>query len=287
MEFHQIDVFVSSGAYTGNPLAVFPEPGQLSTAQMQAIASEMNLSETTFVVGAAASSYDVRIFTPQEELPFAGHPTLGTAWVLRSLGTVTDERLVQRSAAGETKVRSEGDVQWLEREGEADSDLEDSDPRAPQRVARALGIEPREVGLEARELGRAGRLRPAVSSAGLRQLMVPLADVGVLSRCEPRADLLSEIAELGMYCYTAVGAGKIRARGFFPGAGVPEDPATGSAAAALGIHLAARLGPIEASIEQGVEIGRPSRILLRSRPGHVEVGGRCEPVLSGRLERLP
>ncbi len=116
--------------------------------------------------------------------------------------------------------------------------------------------------------------------------MVPVRDPDVLSRCAPRPDLLGGLG-MGAYCFTATGAGGIRARGFFPGAGVPEDPATGSAAAALGLYLAERVGSIELEIVQGVEMERPSRIALRARSGHVSIGGRCHLVLTGRLEDLP
>src|SRR5437870_1889102 len=103
-----VDVFARE-SLAGNALAVFPDPGSVDPARMQKIAREMNLSETTFVTAARDDGYDVRIFTPTEELPFAGHPTLGTAWVLRHLDVVTGERSIQRSAAGETSVTFEGD----------------------------------------------------------------------------------------------------------------------------------------------------------------------------------
>ncbi|MGH2819571.1 MAG: PhzF family phenazine biosynthesis protein [Actinomycetota bacterium] len=286
MEFWQIDVF-ADGPYQGNPLAVFPEAAGLRSAQMQAISREMNLSETTFVTATDGESYDVRIFTPTEELPFAGHPTIGTAWTLRRLDRISGDVVVQRSRAGETKVTASGDLLWFERTGEADDDLTRTHPQAEEDIARALGVAASDVGLEARELGRSGLLRPSYSDAGVRQLMVPLKDLSALGRCSPRADLLARLGALGAYCFTATGAGSLRSRGFFPGAGVAEDPATGSAAAALGIYLAERLGAIDAEISQGVEIGRPSRISLRAEPGRARIGGRCHLVLTGRLEKLP
>lgn len=286
MEFLQVDVFADK-AFSGNPLAVFPEASGLSSAQMQAIASEMNLSETSFVTGVKGATYDVRIFTPAQELSFAGHPTIGTAWTISHLKLTTEERLTQRSAAGETHVFAKDGRWWFERKGAAGEDLEDKDERAVTRIADALGLEARDVGLEARELGRAGRLRPAVSDAGIGHLMVPVADLGVLQRIGPRADLLAGVTNSGAYCFTGAGAGRIRARGFFPGAGIAEDPATGSAAAELGIYLADRVGALEMEISQGTEIGRPSRIFLQAEPGRVEIGGRCEPVLEGRLAALP
>lgn len=286
MEFVQVDVFTDT-PYAGNALAVFPDAGSLSARAMQAIAAEMNLSETSFVTRASGDSYDVRIFTRTEELPFAGHPTLGTAWALRRRGAIAGDEVVQVSKAGETTVRLEGGQPWLERTGTAHPDLEDADPAAVRRIAAALGLETRDVGLEARELGRPGRLRPAPSDAGVEQLMVPVRDVATLGRCRPRADLLAPLASAGAYCFAAEAAGRVRSRGFFPNLGIEEDPGTGSAAAGLGLYLARRLGDIELEVRQGVEMGRPCRIDVRARPGRVTIGGRVVEVLTGRLERLP
>jgi trans-2,3-dihydro-3-hydroxyanthranilate isomerase len=286
VDFLQVDVF-ARGPYSGNPLAVFVEAGRLTTAQMQQIAHEMNLSESAFVTWVDGERYRVRIFTPYQELPFAGHPTLGTAWTLRHLGKLTGSRFVQTTTAGETQVSANGDDLWFERTGRAYSDLELDDPVADGSVAAALGLEARDVGLEARELGRSGRLRPAVADAGLAQLMVPLRDETTLARCSPRADMLGAVHPVGVYCFTAMGAGRLAARGFFPAAGVSEDPATGSAAAGLGLYLGDRLGGGSFEVEQGREMGRPSRILMHCQPGTVSVGGRCELVLTGRLEVLP
>jgi trans-2,3-dihydro-3-hydroxyanthranilate isomerase len=286
VQFLQVDVFTAA-ALGGNPLAVFPEGEGLSAEQMQAIAHEMNLSETTFVMRAERDSYDVRIFTPAEELPFAGHPTIGTAWVLRHLGRIEGDELVQHTGAGDTIVRVEDDLLWFERSGTAGPDLGRTDPGADERVAGVIGLPVADVGLEARELGRPGLLRPAFADIGLEQLMVPVRSVDALGRCMPRGDELAALSHEGVYCFTALGAGRLQARGFFPGLGIAEDPATGSAAAALGIYLATRVGDIEAEIAQGIEMGRPSRIFLKARSGSVQVGGRCELILTGTLDRLP
>lgn len=286
MDFLQVDVFADA-AYAGNPLAVFPNAAELTKHQMQAIAREMNLSETTFVTSADTDSYRVRIFTPTDELPFAGHPTLGTAWTLRELGLISAEIIQQYSAAGSTEISFEGEHVWLQRAGSSDADLVRSDPSSSAAIADALRLRPEDVRLEARELGRGGVLDPAYSDAGLRQLMVPLRDLRALEACRPVPDLISMLAGNGMYCFTAYQAGRVRCRGFFPGVGVAEDPATGSAAAGLGLYLADRLGAIQLEALQGLEIGRPSRIQIRAEPGRVRVGGRCTLVLRGRLETLP
>lgn len=283
MEFLQVDVFADA-PYQGNPLAVFPRAFDLKALEMQTIAREMNLSETAFVTACSSESYSVRIFTPQEELPFAGHPTLGTAWALRRLGHLDGDEVTQHSEAGATLIRFEGDRVGLSRSGGVDRDLEDTRQSVGAELESALGLRPGDVGMEARELGRSGRLRPAYSDAGLRQLMVPVRDLDALGRCNLNTQLLLDMGLEGTYCFTSVQAGRLRARGFWPGVGIVEDPATGSAAAALGLYLADRVGAIDAQIVQGVEMGRPSRIFLRARPGEVEVGGHCHLVLTGRLE---
>jgi trans-2,3-dihydro-3-hydroxyanthranilate isomerase len=286
VRFHQLDVF-GSGPYSGNPLAVFPEAAGLDAAQMQMIASEMNLSETTFVTHTSVDSYEMRIFTPAEELAFAGHPTIGTAFCLAHLARVTGEDLTQRTSAGQTKVTHRDDMWWFERAGQSRDDLESSDEKAGSVLADALSLDPAEIGLEARELGRSGRLRPAVADVGIGHLMIPVRDIRSLTSCSVRADLLASVSKIGVYCFTAAGAGRIRARGFFPGAGIAEDPATGSAAAELGIYLAARIGDIDFEISQGREIGRPSRLSVRANTASVKVGGRCDLVLEGELVELP
>ncbi|HYP22853.1 MAG TPA: PhzF family phenazine biosynthesis protein [Actinomycetota bacterium] len=288
MDFLTVSVFHAGDPFRGgNPLAVFPEAGGLEPGQMQAIAQTLNLSETTFVTGGDSSSYDVRIFTPGDELPFAGHPTLGTAWVLRHLGRLTADAVVQRSPAGETKVSFEGETLSFERTGKAWPDLEATNERAHLDVARALRIDERDVTLEGYELGRPTVLRPALSDAGLQHFVVPLRDVDALERVDVDGARLAELSPFGAYCFTGVGAGKVRARGLFPAVGVDEDAATGSAAACLGVYLADRVGDIELTIDQGVEMGRPSRMTVSATADGVRVGGRCDLLLTGNLERLP
>ena len=275
----------SSPLRSGNPLAVFPDAGGLTAADMQAIARTLNLSETTFVTSTTGDSYTVRIFTPHDELPFAGHPTIGTSWVLRRLGIVTADEIVQSSSVGRTDVRVQGDQLWFERPGKAARDLEETDPGIDERLAKALGLDVAEIGLEARELGRAGRLRPAFADAGVGHLLVPLRDLRALERCRPSAPLLGEVTTIGVYCFTSMIAGRLRARGFFPAVGIDEDPATGSAAAELGILLADRAGDIDQEVVQGVELKRPSRISVRARSNSVQVGGRCAPIYRARLDQ--
>ncbi len=285
MEFLQVDVFAEA-AFEGNPLAVFPDAGDLTAQQMQRIAREMSLSETAFVTESDNDSYRVRIFTPEEELAFAGHPTLGTAWALRRLGKLTVDEATQYVKSDETPVRFDGDLVWADRSGSAQADVEQSHPQALSLIASAVGLAESDVGMEARELGRPGRLRPALASAGLEHLLVPVRDLPALGRAR-QADALRIVDAVGTYCFAAEGAGRIRARGFFPGIGITEDPGTGSAAAALGLYLADRVGPMDCEVHQGIEMNKPCRMYLLSRDDRVSIGGRCRLVFTGRLEELP
>lgn len=286
MRFFQVDVF-AEGPYAGNPLAVFPEASELDAAQMQAIALEMNLSETIFITSASDASYSARIFTPAEELPFAGHPTLGAAWTLREMGIVTSSSCTQNTGAGETHVRFDGEMVWLTRTGASKEDLESTQPDARGAIARALGLQEGDVGLEARELGRSGFLRPALADTGLEHLIVPVRNLEALGRARADGAALDRFSHQGAYCFTAVGAGRVRARGLFPNLGIEEDPATGSAAADLGAYLVHRIGAIDLEVDQGVEMGRPSRLHVKAGPDAVEVGGRCVHIFAGELDVLP
>ena len=286
MRFFQLDVFADK-PYHGNPLAVFPDAADLGTEQMQAIAREMNLSETSFVTSVHPDAYEVRIFTPAEELPFAGHPTLGTMWTLLHTSQLRSSRAMQHSKAGTTWVTSRGSEVWFERMGQASMDLRKTNLKANEQIAAALGLEPEDIGLEAYEMGHSGRLEAAFSNAGIEMLFAPVRDLETLGRCHVSPRHLAELTPMGVYCFTAVAAGALRARGFFPGVGVPEDPATGVAAASLGVYLADRLGPVDVEIKQGVEMGRPSQIFVKAGLDSVEVGGRCELIFEGRLEVLP
>ncbi|MCA1833296.1 MAG: PhzF family phenazine biosynthesis protein, partial [Actinobacteria bacterium] len=178
-----VDVFTDR-PFSGNALAVFPDGHDVPSHLMQKIAREMNLSETTFVTRSSDDSYDVRIFTPSNEMPFAGHPTLGTAWVLRHLGRTSD-RTVQRSTAGDTPVSIALDTVWLERAGNVGPDVEDV-----SFVAHALGVSETDIGFSASQLGMERvMLAPAIADAGLAQLMVPIADSATLASMQPRAEI--------------------------------------------------------------------------------------------------
>ncbi len=272
-----VDVFARA-PLEGNGLAVFPDPGSVDPALMQKIAREINLSETTFVTGVDAAGYDVRIFTPSDELPFAGHPTLGTSWVLRHhLGILKGDEIVQRSAAGATTVTFEGSRVWLERAGSPGGDLGDV-----TEMLSLLGLDETAVGFDGGVLGgRKGSLRPAITDIGVKQLMLPMSRPDVVASL--RAPSSVPYAD-GVYCFAPLGPGRIKARFFAPGIGVSEDPATGSAATGLGVYLGARAGELAFEIEQGAEIARPSFIAVEAREGSARVGGEVRLVAEAMLK---
>jgi trans-2,3-dihydro-3-hydroxyanthranilate isomerase len=289
MQFWVVSVFIGEGVEPlkgGNPLAVFPDAEALTGDQMQALAQTMNLSESTFVTSTDTKGYSLRIFTPGRELPFAGHPTVGTAWLLRRLNRLSGDLFMQSSPAGDTEITVIGDELWFERTGHSGRDMEAGGQATSTSVAAALGIDEGDIGLDAHKVGGSRDLEVAIADAGLEQLMVPVRDDSVLGRCSPRSELVS-VHEVGVYCFTGLGEGRLAARGFFPGPGVTEDPATGSAAAGLGLYLADRTGGGSFEILQGREMGRPSRIVMRCEPGKVYIGGRCEPIFKGELEAAP
>ena len=293
------DVFTDV-RFGGNQLAVLPEAEGLTGAQMQRIAREFNYSETVFVLPASRPGADfrLRIFTPEEELPFAGHPTIGAAFILARAGRI---RLINDQAeiffeagAGMIPV-----TLGLDREGRFHAEL--TTPRLPEfgpppppinELAAILGLGPSVIS----ETGVA----PRAVSCGLPFLLVPLPKLSAMG--EVRIDIRAWQASLAdawasMLClYTAATSSPeadIHVRVFCPGQGIPEDPATGSAAAALGSHLAA-LSPqpdreFRYVIEQGLELGRPSRIFVTvDKAGGavtaVRVGGGAVAVMAGEIE---
>ena len=271
-----VDVFARA-PLEGNGLVVFPDPGSVEPSKMQKIAREMNLSETTFVTGYGTNDYDVRIFTPSDELPFAGHPTLGTAWVLRRhLGLLGEDEVIQKSAAGETRVTLDTEKVWLARTGSGGEDLDDVGE-----MLSLLGLSAKDVGFDAAEIGgRSTALRPAVTDIGVRQLMLPLTSATIVQSL--RAPASVPYAD-GVYCVAPLGPGRVKARFFAPGIGVAEDPATGSAATGLGVYLGARVGDLDIEIEQGAEIARPSLISVHARDGSARVGGEVRLVAEATL----
>jgi trans-2,3-dihydro-3-hydroxyanthranilate isomerase len=249
-----VNVFTQGHArLSGNPLCVFERAQTLEAASMQALAQQFNLSETTFILPSERATARVRIFTPGYEMPFAGHPTLGTAHVCRALGLGGD-RLTLEMPAGIITVRAAGDRWTLQ--AKAPSWREVQEPRLT--LAALLGLDERDIGE-----------RPLWVNAGIEQLIVPLKSEAAVRRVRVRADLLAQLASVdghGMaYVFAPSGAGLL-ARFFFPhGGSALEDPATGSATANLGGWYLAmgRTLPCEFEISQGEYAGRPSALRLR------------------------
>lgn len=294
--FTTLDVFTSR-RFAGNPLAVVLDAEGLDTVAMQAIAREFNHPETVFVLPPADPGHRarLRIFTPADELPFAGHPTIGTATLLGRIdGGSGPRELVLEEGIGPVRCHTT----MIDRDGGRASF---SLPRLPvdagagpdpAAAAAALSLDPADVGFDG--------LRPARWSAGLPQNFVPIRSLDAIARARPDAARFEATFAIAgravayLYCAQAAEAGHdFHARMFAPGLGVPEDPATGSAAAALSGLLAAsgRYGDGEhvVKIEQGYEMGRASLMELRFalRGGSLvaaSVGGDAVVVTEGTIE---
>jgi len=302
LKFYQADVF-SSLPFGGNPVAVFPDAQGLSDDQLQQIAREMNLSETVFVFPPTdpAAVVRLRIFTPTQEIPFAGHPVVGTFYVLAHLGLVAMPEpvthVVQECNIGLYPVdlhQSDGQVtrvvmsqpepQFLERVEGAEE---------LYKVAAALGL-PKYVIAEA-------KWPLEVVSTGLPVLIVPVRTLTAVRSIRPDAsaieDICGRVGANGIMVFTTVTvepSATVHARMFAPSIGILEDPATGSAGGALGAYLVQNgvvdVGPMtELFIEQGYEMERPSTILVQVESDDdvirsVKVGGQCVMVVEGTLQ---
>lgn len=296
LAFHTLDVFTDR-PFTGNPLAVFPHAPALSDAQMQTIARELNLSETVFVrppeQGGLAK---LRIFTPGAELPFAGHPTIGTAFLLAGLGLAPtsdgEAEIVFEEGVGPIRVRlrsNGGELRFAQLEARG-PELGPRPPRVPA-LAAMLGLG--EDDLDHPTLG------PTFVSAGGRFLVVPVRDVDALGRARLQmAEWQRTLAEeWSPQVYVVAGdpdfPEPLRVRMFGPAIGIPEDPATGAAAVAfaglLGVRDPRPDGVLAWTLLQGIEMGRPSRLEIEAvkRGGEVvatRVGGTAVRVSSGEME---
>lgn len=253
--FRLVDVFTDR-PFAGNQLCVVPEAPPLTEEQMLALAREIGFSETTFVTESGGHGYAMRIFTPDRELPFAGHPTLGTAFVLASEGRIRSPA-TQRVEAGEFQVTVDLDAgiasvrQHPPTFGKIPSD------RAA--VARAVGLTPSDLHPD---------LPPQTVSTGLPHLIIPVRTTELVASARRDGpaiqELVAEVGAEGSYLFALTGEGAT-ARMFDPGEGIGEDPATGSAAGPLGAYLAERGAgglPGRLVIHQGKEIGRPSVLVV-------------------------
>jgi trans-2,3-dihydro-3-hydroxyanthranilate isomerase len=284
MKFYIVDVFAEE-KYAGNQLAVVRGGASLPDERLQKIALEMNYSETTFVLSEEEieGGYDIRIFTPSDEVPFAGHPTLGTAYVIQhEILASPVERITLKLKAGEIPVTF-GEVLWMRQLPPTFGAILDS-----ALFARTLNLETADLD---------DRSPVQEVSTGLPALIVPLRDLDALRRCKIDWERYAEVAGPGKILYVFCpephddGPGDLSARMFANDLGVPEDPATGSAAGCLAAYLLEHgyLGTdsVDTRVEQGYEIDRPSLLYLRaSRDGDeigVDVGGKVQMVASGEL----
>ena len=291
LSYDVVDVFCDR-PYAGNPLAVVHAASDLSRPQLQAIAREFNLSETTFPAPRDAGSYDVRIFTPSYEIPFAGHPTVGTAWLLSQRGELSAGEVVQHCGAGEVGVAVAVEGAELTAQPRYVTEAADGS-------ALAVG-----VGLAADDVIGGSR----VASCGLGWTFLRVAPAAV-ARSGPAAGL--EVPAVGAdpmggLCVYAVesepapgadGALAVHSRVFCPEHGIVEDPATGSAAVALGLVLVADGtasvdGTTDYVISQGAEAGRPSTLragvdVVDGAAVRVRVGGGVSHVASGTIAVPP
>ncbi|HXD65368.1 MAG TPA: PhzF family phenazine biosynthesis protein [Solirubrobacteraceae bacterium] len=270
------DVFTDT-PLQGNPLAVFEDAAGLAAELMQRAARELNLSETVFVLpGGDDADAHIRIFTPALELPFAGHPVLGTAFVLgESLGKDSVRLRTQMGVVEVTLTRADGRIvfgemvqpvpTWAAFEG-ADE------------VLAAIGVQRSELPVD-------------VYDNGPRHTYVRLPDEAAVVALEPDIGALGRLGAVGVSCFAAEGA-RVKTRMFGPGLGTAEDPATGSAAGPLAVHLA-RHGVVRfgerVEIRQGAEIGRPSMLYAEAhgspeRIDRVLVGGAAVVVARGEYQ---
>jgi trans-2,3-dihydro-3-hydroxyanthranilate isomerase len=292
LAYRVLDVFTAQ-PLAGNPLGLFPDAGGLDGPAMQAIARELNLSETVFITGSGGlASYTARIFTPVQEMPFAGHPSIGCAWHLFRTSAAGQPRLELHLAGG--TVQAEYDASF-------DPPLVAIEPPRvtlgavldePALAARLYGVAIDDLALD---------LAPAQTiSVGLRYLQVPLRSRAVLERARPDVALLEQMdRERGfnqLACFTRetyTPNAFAAVRMFAPLHGVYEDPATGSNAACLAAYLHAH-GLISygstawVKLDQGYSLHRPSALFIRAagQPGStptIRVGGQCVEVMQGTL----
>jgi trans-2,3-dihydro-3-hydroxyanthranilate isomerase len=274
------DVFTDR-PLAGNQLAVFTDAREIPDELLQPLAREINFSETVFVYQPEAGGHArIRIFTPAAEIPFAGHPTLGTAFVLAAPLQLGEIRL--ETGSGVVPVKLDRDETGRITFGRMEQPLPTIEPYDGEaELLEALGVERSELPVEAYD-------------NGIKHVYVALQSEADVAALKPDLGRLGELpAALGFNCFAGSDS-RWKTRMFAPGGGVPEDPATGSAAGPLAVHLA-RHGRIafgdEIEISQGAEIGRPSTLYARvegspEQVARVEVGGSAAVVARGEF-RLP
>jgi trans-2,3-dihydro-3-hydroxyanthranilate isomerase len=276
--YRLVNVFADA-PLEGNPLCVFEDAQGMDEKTMQALALQFNLSETTFMLPSDKATVRVRIYTPTFEMPFAGHPTLGTAHVVRAvLGTPDAVTLEMR--AGIIPVTANGDTWTLSAQAPKTRPL----GIERERLARYLRLAPQDIGADSMWV-----------DTGAEQLMVPLASVDAVRRADPDAGTITDwprnsIGRAMCYVWAYAGPRNVESRFFFTKhTSVLEDPGTGSACANLGGWMLATSQslPVDLAVAQGAAVGRPCRLGLRVSPGgEILVSGNVIELGSG-VVRLP
>ncbi|GAB7014576.1 PhzF family phenazine biosynthesis protein [Halolamina salina] len=289
-QLHFVDVF-AQGKYTGNQLAVVRDASNMSTEEMLAFTRETNFSEATFIESSDTTEggYDVRIFDPAEEIPFAGHPTLGTAFVIREyLRDDYPEEVLLNLGVGQIPVWVEahdGDETYWMRQIEPTFE----DEFSPELLADILGLNTADID---------DSYPIKLVSTGLPTVIVPLTSLDAVEQAETQPEpyynrLIDSYGNVNLLVFApeTVEDNDLHVRVFADAAGVPEDPATGSSNGCLAAYLVKHsyfdTDEIEVTVEQGYEMDRPSLLHLRAEKSpdsiNIEVGGRVSPVLDGQL----
>jgi trans-2,3-dihydro-3-hydroxyanthranilate isomerase len=284
LPFWIVDVFAEQ-QFAGNQLAVFWNAAALSTQTMQQIAKEINYSETTFILSQSQGGYDVRIFTPEQELPFAGHPTLGTAYVIKQeFLPMPVPQVVLNLKVGQIPVSLDAtaEVLWMQQNPPTFGTV------LPE-IAAVLNLEPSAID---------NRFPIQQVSTGVPFLIVPLKTLAALQQAKVNRELFFQLIEstdakaILVFCpETRSPANQLSVRVFADGLGIPEDPATGSANGCLASYLVQHRylerDQIDLRVEQGYEMGRPSLLLLKAQREaaaiSVAVGGSVIPVARGEF----
>lgn len=276
LPFLQVDVFTDR-PFAGNPVAVVLDADALDTATMQRIARWTNLSETTFVLRPddPDADYRLRIFTPDRELPFAGHPTLGSARAVLASGraALRDGTLVQQCGAGRVRLRADGDGRLFfetppartVRVAAADADA----------IARALGLQGPAPRFDAIDVGPVWLVAEVPDAQRLLALQPDLAAIAASSR---------RLHATGVTLHATGGPADVAVRTFAPAAGVPEDPVCGSGNACVALQRRGTAGPRDYVAAQGEAIGRAGRIAIAYRGDAVEVGGATVICIDGQID---
>jgi trans-2,3-dihydro-3-hydroxyanthranilate isomerase len=268
MENRKIKFFISDvfgiDKYTGNQLAVFPEAKDLSDIEMQQIAREINFSETTFITALnnQKREYSVRIFTPGNEVPFAGHPTLGTAHIIfQKFLKPADIKITLNVKAGKIPVKREGEIMWMQQIQPEFSQVIDK-----KIISKILNLRIDDIN---------EKFPVQQVSTGLPFILIPLNSLDALKKAKINNILVrhllknSPVKEFMVFCTEGYSVtDKISTRVFVEEFGIPEDPATGSATGCLAAYLLKHnildSNRIELSVAQGYEIGRPSRLFIKA-----------------------